>query len=98
MSNTIQKLKSFLTTNQPALSDKEIELWVELYALTRQQQQFALAVLPLLQTLSPDLAAQAQQIIALDTLLRRTKGKLLTYVAHIKNPTLRHTLLEIIQQ
>lgn len=98
MSNTIKKLKSFLTANQPTLTEQDIVLWVELYTLTRQQQQFALAVLPLLKTQDSELEEQCRQIIALDTLLRKTKGKLLNHINLISDSSLKQTLLDLTHQ
>lgn len=96
MSNTIKTLTS-LFNKQPPLSEQEITLWVELYALTRQQQQFAQAVLPLLVE-HTDEQKQTHQIIAQDTLLRKTKGKLLSQVEQINDQPLKQTLLDLLHQ
>lgn len=94
MSNTIKTLTS-LFNKQPILSEQEITLLVELYALARQQQQFAQSVLQLLEHQVEQ--EQARQIIAQDTLLRKTKGKLLTLVEQIRDAQQKATLLDLLR-
>lgn len=96
MSNTIKALTS-LFNKQLTLSEQEITLWVELYALTRQQQQFAQATLPLLAE-HPAEQEKARQIITQDTLLRKTKGKLLSQVEKMHDQSLKQTLLDLLHQ
>lgn len=85
-------------TNYPRLTNQDIELWTELYLLTRSQQQFALHILPLLEETKHPLLETAKDIIALDTLLRKNHGKLLSHIEKLSEPYLKSLLLDLLRQ
>lgn len=98
MSNLLQQLKQHLLSADNRISDQEVELWANLYALTRDQQQFAVQAIAGLQQLNSPLMRHAEQILAQDTLLRRAKGVLLKLSDRVKDPAAKRRILDLLDR
>ncbi|OOH89507.1 hypothetical protein BMT54_06335 [Pasteurellaceae bacterium 15-036681] len=92
----LKHIKQRFLTNSTSLTEQDLELWVHLYALAKQQQQFAHALYPSLAQLNSPLLTQAEQIKLQDTLLRRTKGTLLKQLDQISDPHTQRYLLSLL--
>lgn len=97
MSKIIKQFTKCLCPSTNSLTDEEVELWVSLYIAVRHQQTFARAVLSLIENSSyPELAKQAKEIIALDTLLRKNHGTLLEKIDQCQNTALKKQLFALL--
>lgn len=91
-----QKVKALFSDDCSTTFDREVELWANLYHLTRQQQKFALAMLPLLENLQSPLLEQAQAIIELDTILDYTETTLQAKQSKVKDPTIQKRIARLL--
>ncbi|THA09413.1 hypothetical protein [Rodentibacter pneumotropicus] len=76
------------------VQERELELWSSLFALTKQQQTFVKALQPVLAELNNPLLQQSNQIIALDSILRKAEGVLLSKLDTIQHSQIKHQIEE----
>ena len=68
--------------------ERELELWSSLLALTKQQQALVKALQPTLSNENP-LKQRADQIIALDSILRKAEGILLSKLDTVQDRSIK---------